>query len=447
MKKQIIKAIFTYLILVTVILLCVACNKGGDEIESTDAPTESVADLEETTEPPLVVAEPEFLATPDYTYLCQDDSVLNTYNEKTVDDFDSVYVYYSYLGYESYSQSRKNGSEFATLVNGTKMTHIYYLADRGELNVVTSDTAGASLPPKTPESVDGEHEVTVTQLRDDFNVNGMGYIIRLADGSYIIYDGAYESQTSKIMQYLNLTSGNNDIVIRAWVLTHSHEDHYPAFREFASRYATRVKLEYVIFAPIDAESAIATGGDTYFNDGLAEDIAKFKGAKTVFAHTGMEFTFCNLKMEVLLTADDLFKTYGHGMNFNNTSIVTRLYDENYSFLLTADTAILGSEWLVSVYGDYLKSDMCQVSHHGVEDVPVEFYDVVKAPILYYPCNQYLYDLDWRFGDVRAALREREYTKEILIAGLDRFTRAWGTTFDADAELSMPKYTPTVTDVE
>ena len=63
-----------------------------------------------------------------------------------------------------------------------------------------------------------------------------------------------------------------------------------------------------------------------------------------------------------------------------------------------------------------------------------------SPILFYPCNQYLYDLDWRFGDVRAELREREYTKEILIAEFDRFTRVWGTTFDADATLSMPGYT-------
>ena len=98
-------------------------------------------------------------------------------------------------------------------------------------------------------------------------------------------------------------------------------------------------------------------------------------------------------------------------------------------------------WLVNTYGDYLESDMCQVSHHGVEDVPVSFYDVVKSPILFYPCNQYLYDLDSRFNDVRAALREKEYTKEILIAELDRFTRVWGTSFDSEAPLSMPGYVP------
>jgi hypothetical protein len=33
------------------------------------------------------------------------------------------------------------------------------------------------------------------------------------------------------------------------------------------------------------------------------------------------------------------------------------------------------------------------------------------------------------------------TKEILIAGLNRYTRAWGTVFEADAPLSMPDYTP------
>ena len=199
----------------------------------------------------------------------------------------------------------------------------------------------------------------------------------------------------------------------------------------------------MIVAPVDPEEAVATGGDNYFNDSLAGDIAKFKGAKTVYAHTGMEFTFCNLNMEILLSPDDLYKNATHDNNFNNSSIVSRIYGDGYSFLVTADTASAGSRWLSSVYGDYLESDMCQVSHHGVEDVPVTFYDIVKAPILFYPCNQYLYDLDSRFDDVRAALRDREYTKEILIAELDRFTRAWGTVFDPDAPLSMPKYESTI----
>ena len=93
-----------------------------------------------------------------------------------------------------------------------------------------------------------------------------------------------------------------------------------------------------------------------------------------------------------------------------------------------------------IYGSYLKSDVCQVSHHGVEDVPLSFYEEVKASILYYPCNIWLYDLQDRNDDVRIALENRDYTKEILIAGCGEYKRAWGTKFVADAPLSIPDYT-------
>ncbi len=444
MKSQLIRAIFACIILIIAIVMCVSCNGSPkDEVASQMVADEEPTTVltEETTEPPLVVEEPKFLSAPDDTYDCQDDSVLCVYKGKTANDFDSVYVYYSYLGYEAYSQSEKNGSEFATLVKGSQMAHIYYLADRGELSVITSATAADTLPPKSDIDPDAEQAIKVTQMRDSAHVNGMCYVIELTDGSFIIYDGSYADRTRQLYQFLNKEAEDGEIVIRAWVLTHSHEDHYPAFSEFASRYAKNVDLGYVIVAPIDSEAALITGGDTYFNEGLAADIAKFDGTKTVYAHTGMEFTFGDLNMEILLAPDDLFKDESHELNFNNSSIVSRLYGYDYSFLLTGDIGSSGSRWLMSVYGEYLRSDICQVSHHGVEDVPLEFYEVVKAPILYYPCNQMLYDLDSRFNDVRAALREKEYTKEILIAGLGRYTREWGKTFDENAPLSMPGYVP------
>ena len=59
--------------------------------------------------------------------------------------------------------------------------------------------------------------------------------------------------------------------------------------------------------------------------------------------------------------------------------------------------------------------------------------------------QWLYDANERNNEVRDALEKREYTKEILIAELGRFTRAWGTKFEADAPLSMPNYTPPIVD--
>ena len=140
-----------------------------------------------------------------------------------------------------------------------------------------------------------------------------------------------------------------------------------------------------------------------------------------------------------MTPETLFKDADSFGNFNNTSVVTRLYDEGYSALFLGDIAKLGADRMASLFGKYLKSDMCQVSHHGVEDVPLSFYEIVQASILYYPCNIELYDQIERHWAVRTALEKKEYTKEILIAGCGQYARAWGTTYDADAPLVIPDH--------
>jgi hypothetical protein len=293
----------------------------------------------------------------------------------------------------------------------------------------------------TPEVTDGDYECSVVQLTDNTNVNGMCYVVQLKDGSYIVYDGSYSTQARKMVKYMedNYT-GEGKPTVRAWVMTHSHGDHYPTFQTVTRRMDDAINVEYIVYSPLREEDYEMNEEEIYFStEKFQNDAAELDGAKLVYAHTGMEFTFCNLKMEVLMTPETLFKGGEPKGNFNNTSVVTRLYDESYKALFLGDIAVKGSDYMHAIYGDYLKSDMCQVSHHGVEDVPLSFYETVKASILYYPCNIWLYDQTERHYDVRVALEERDYTKEILIAGCGQYTRAWGTTFEADAPVVIPDH--------
>lgn len=437
MKLHTLRILLISLLVLSMALPLFACD--GEQpaettVEETPAPTEEV------TEPDISV-DPATFGTADVTYTCQDGSLLNTFAGKTAEDHAAVCAFYKKNGYEVYSTTEKNGSLFTTYVNGEKMAHIYWLKNSGDLNIVTSDTAGVTLPPATPAVTAGDIPVTVTQMKDAAHVNGMGYFVQLADGSFIVFDGSYSDQARRLVKAMQeLTPEGEKPLIRAWVLSHSHDDHWPTFRQVAQRQASSVRVEYVIFSPIDPDVALAENGDNYFNGDIHGDIAKL-GAKTVYAHTGMEFNFCGLKMEMLLSSDEIYKDgQSHGAwFFNNSSLVTRLYDENYNFLVMGDIGKAGADIMLDIYGDYLKSDMIQIAHHGVEDVPLYFYEVTKGSILFYPCNQSLYDLKDRNNDVRDALREQDYTKEILIAGLGQYTRAWGTAFEADAPLSVPDH--------
>ena len=386
--------------------------------------------------------------TSDTTYYGDGDYVLYTYKNKSASDHIAACKYYTDNGYTVYHTSEKAGNLFTTLTNGTAMAHIYWFGALEELNIVISSTAAYNLPPITPDVTDGEYECTVTQIEDYGHENGMSYVIQLKDGSYIIYDGAYATQAETLLNFLKENyKGEGKPTVRAWVLTHAHSDHYPTFITIARKYADEIKLEYVLATPLNDEVFEMNDEELYFSQYLAYDVARFEGAKLVYAHTGMEFTFCNLNMEVLWSPDDIYKNVtntsmaNRDVNFNNSSVVTRLYDSEYSALFNGDIGQRGTDVMEVIYGDYLKSDMCQASHHGVEDVPFSYYDKVQAQILFYPCDYNLYDNNTRHIMVRLKLELMDYTKEILIQGLSRHTRAWGTKYASDAPLSIPDYTP------
>ena len=437
MKKSLFRVLLVSLLTASMALPLFACDKPETPQDTDDHDTETEVVTEAATP-----VDPTTFGDADIVYDCDDGSVLSTYNQKTSEDYAGVCAFYEKEGYTVYSSTDMGGNPATTYVKGDAMAHVYFHPSNGELNVVLSDTAGATLPPATPAVTDGDTVCSVVQLEDATHVNGMGYVIQLKDGSYIVYDGSYTNQHSELKSYITKNhKGDGLPIIRAWIMTHSHNDHYPTFQTFCKiterkPYAT---VEYFIYAPLRDEDYDLNEEEIYLSTAFHEDFAKLDGTKLVYAHTGMEFKFCNLSMEILYSPESYYKTTNEKGNFNNTSIVSRLYGDGYSALFTGDVGIQGSTIMETLYGDYLKSDICQISHHGVEDVPLSFYEKVQASILFYPCDKSLYDQTERHWEERRDMETWTCTKEILIAGLGQYVRTWGTTFEADAPLSVPDH--------
>jgi len=205
-----------------------------------------------------------------YTNNCKGEYFLSYY-EEPFESFLGVCKYHEDDGYELHSYNVLNGNHFATYVKGKKLSHIYWIECESELNVAQSDNCGEAMPPKTPEVTTGEYKTSVTQLQSPED-NGMGYAVQLADGSFILYDGGYDHRADEMWDTLvTLNGGEENIVIRAWLITHSHSDHYQCFREFANKYADKVTLERLMISPINKEDM---GGDTYLHEGAKESIEK-----------------------------------------------------------------------------------------------------------------------------------------------------------------------------
>ena len=463
MKKLVI-ILAMLLGVVTVMTACVSNNNTGDNTKTgepgrspdtaaTGEPIQS-PDTAATEEPEIVVIDPYDVPLPDgYSsdeaydiYDCEDDSLVYSYKDKTAVDFDNVCAFYKGKGFGVYSEASMGENLSMTLTMKSGMAHVYWLKEPGELSIVTSPSAAAMLPPSTPKVAEGDTKCTVAQVK---NQEGMAYVVQLRDGSFIIIDGGNSSDAERLYKYLwSRYKGSDKPVIRAWLLTHSHDGHFGAFRAFAadSKYYDNLKVEYIIAAPMNKEIYAANLTDVDDNGYLAhlfpDDAAKFKGVKVVFAHTGMTFRFCNLNMELLCTPENVYKGTTKIEDSNNASIVSRLYDDSYKVLFPGDTMKLSANFMIDVYGDYLKSDMVQAAHHGMDDTPLAFYDTVRAPVIWYPCDDTAYNggETYPFRDVRLAVKKAEYTKEILIAYCGNFSREWGYQVPEGAEL-MPGYTP------
>lgn len=362
--------------------------------------------------------------------ICEGEELLSFY-ERDVGYFFGVCKHCLDNGFELYSHHEINGNQFATYFKGKNLVHVYWIECERELNVALSVTGGESLP-RDKMTDTAKYTPSVTQLRSD-RANGMGYVVQLSDGSFIIYDGGYRHHAEHLWNTLvELNGSEKNIVIKAWIITHAHGDHYPCFIGFAEKYADRVTLETFIMSPVNIEDT----PDKYLNEKVFVDVERFDGAKILYAHTGMLFYYGDVGLEILFTADELYideapritglKGLKGQKDLNCSSLVSRIYTDEKSCIFLGDAYNDEALRMLVYYGKYLKSDMCQMSHHGLENCALIVYRHIAAKTLFYPCSESTY---WRIGkdlsryeNVRRALRESQYTEEIILHDKENATR-------------------------
>lgn len=370
-------------------------------------------------------------------------STLSLYEHAGVTEFHALCTWLEAQGWTLYSSMHKNGSRFATYAKGEALYHLYLTADQAGLRVVRSDKA--NLPPQGAIQA-GEGEITLTQLRlykTESNVytNGMGYVIRLSDGSFIIVDGGHNDQVVDQLwnTLVDQNGGKTGIVVRAWLLTHSHGDHYGALSSFADKYGEFVTVEYFMAARVNA----ALAEDTFFSSKLPQIVEKYvargQGTKLCTPHTGMTFGFGELTLEILFAPDENYVNVGGKLwDFNSSGVVYRLTGAGDRMLFLGDVMHDVTDRLTGIWGAYLESDMVQVAHHGVGDSTAAFYESLKPQKLFYPAGELLYKGEngdfgeskpfannWnRNGAVRKAL-EVTGKYEILLQDETAYRYRWG----------------------
>ena len=145
----------------------------------------------------------------------------------------------------------------------------------------------------------------------------MGYIVTLADGSFLVVDGGGNGSTETdhnhdhLYEMLTALNKRTDgIHIRAWILTHEHWDHYDNFYDFVMKYKNEISIDTMYYAsPSYAEwkATDAPGWFTMNSDGTTTNTlftkmsAAVGGIKKVHVKSGDVIDILNCKFEVLYT--------------------------------------------------------------------------------------------------------------------------------------------------
>ncbi|MBE6703268.1 MAG: hypothetical protein E7585_07665 [Ruminococcaceae bacterium] len=265
-------------------------------------------------------------------------------------------------------------------------------------------------------------ETMITSLKLNYSIGefGMSYIITLEDGSFIVYDGGgisgdgnpVSSQHEKLWNVLldlyrktheGVEPDSSDpIHIRAWILTHEHQDHYKIFAQFCEKYGTDSRLRFDMllanFAS-DTECYNVYNPESYVENNLENLQGKVSGGfDYIKIHTGEVYYMANAKMEVLYTHEDIWPQ--HLEYFNNSSSVFRItldstdgmfnVLESHVSIWLGDLERVGSKCMRAMYGTTLDADHVQVAHHGVNGVEAELYQLIAPEVVWFPAQSSRY---------------------------------------------------------
>ena len=340
-----------------------------------------------------------------YTVLTQNEveqSLYTTFVDPT-NTFTLYVAYNAYAHADEYSYTQKRGERYDKCfrVISAPLSSVN-LPDEG---LLTKDPAYVR---KTVSSI------TAMEIKGE--AVGMGYIITLEDGRFIVFDGGgvnseVPTEFTDLWNLLcaanqritgEVTSPANPVRIAAWVNTHSHWDHYYAFLRMIQKYGPtgELQMEYLL-GNFPSETAIYRQANsdilTMGKDSTIEYYNKYlkTPCKFVKVHAGQRFYLANVELEVITTYEDLNPARITTQNDTNTVIRTTVHTTNevgelvgqgVTAMWLGDANALQSRFMCKMFGEYLKSDMVQLAHHGNVGCEKDLYSCVFATTLWFPID-------------------------------------------------------------
>lgn len=329
-------------------------------------------------------------AAPAFEYYSGRDAYILAYPDCTKADFDAECDAIEKSGIALFD-SFDVKDNFHKTYRSDKMIHVYYCESEKTMRIVADATTGYYNT--KPEPCAKICPTTLWQFEVDHALIdcGMCYIVRCCDGSFFVVDSAHMYSVNddiRIIEFLKKINGGRKPVVAGWYLSHAHEDHIAKFLDVIEFHKNEIDIETVYYNFPDAyHRDYLYWGEVNLNMTLRfERIMKENpDIKKVILHTGQRFFVRNLEFVTLCTHEDVYPTVFS--DFNNTSTALMMFAEGSKVLIPGDCSAESDKVLVGRYGDYLKCDVVQMSHHGHSGTSPEFYRLADAECVLFPITE------------------------------------------------------------
>lgn len=211
----------------------------------------------------------------------------------------------------------------------------------------------------------------------------MGYILCTAKGELCVIDGGLPEDAEDFLTLLEAQSTGKPVV-RLWVVTHPHIDHYGVLKKISERedLAARVEVQKIVSyfpAPEEFDDQRAQTGWE-----CMQKILEATGAEGYKPAIGEKLTVDSLEFHILYVPLDNTIC----CDSNQLSMIFSVQSTNRKIMFTGDAGARNMQTVLWRGFSDLACDMLQMPHHGLCDTGLrDFYETVNAHTLLIPTSK------------------------------------------------------------
>ncbi len=353
----------------------------------------------------------------DGVYSAGDNAFIVCLNQIKSDD---IFAYVTLLENNGYVKAFENvigDNLFYSYKNGKNLIYVYYIKAISSAKIVAEPYYDFTYSVPFEDKV---KPAIITSSACDRN-----YYILLPNNTIVVIDGGWRmedwSQSTPEALILSMYKemaeicGSEKVKVPLWIITHAHSDHGKVIEWlYKMPYADKFEIDRILYNFPDAAllgSELMTTEaelnatinewhsragidfpyeDIFFNcpfpvystvsyEKVLREAFTHYAAVKIKAHDGMKFDLSGVVFEVLHTPDDDMPTLYN--NMNDTSLVIKMSYKGSDTLWLGDMGVLPGDSCIKMYGNHLKCDAVQVSHHGWGSASWEFFKLLNPQIL------------------------------------------------------------------